>query len=574
MTVLTLLLLANNIIPTCGLSNGTITANAGGGVNPLQYSLNGGAYQASNSFANVGAGNFTVTVKDANNCTISLPVAIVIDPPLVVNVNPTNTTCSANNGSLVIGAVGGDPAYLYSVNGGALQASGSFNNLSAGNYTAMVTDQDGCTSSVNVVIPDEPGPVITSTQSTEVTCYGGLDGSITVNVNGGTPVIHYSLNSGPFQSSNVFNNLYAGNYSITVQDANGCVATVNVVISQPDVVLAPYISVNSTCGLSNGSVTVNATGGIGTLTYSLNGGPFQSSKVFNNLSAGNYDITVMDGNGCLVVANTSVSNVPGPVIPVVNTNNVTCFGGSDGSLVINAIGGVPPLLYSIDNGVTYQATSNFSSLSAGNQTILVTDSNGCTVATNIVITEPTVITPVLNITGATCSNANGTVTLNANGGTGAFLYSFNGGPFLGITSFNSLAAGNYVYSIQDANNCSVNGNFNITDAPGPVITNAVSANTICNGSSNGTISVTATGGTNPKQYEIIGGQIRPNGNFFGLPAGNYNIIVTDANGCTATTSVTVNEPPALVINATPTGSNMWVGQWIHCCKWSWWNRNY
>ncbi len=540
--------------PTCGLPNGSITTNAAGGINPIQYSLNGGANQASANFTNLVAGNYTVIVTDVNNCTATASTILVSDPPLILNTVSTNSTCGNSNGILGLSAVGGDPAYIFNLNGGAPQGSGTFSNLTAGNYTVMVTDEDGCTASSLVVVVDEPGPAVTSTLSNEVTCYGASNGSITVNITGGTAPIQYSSNGGAFQTSNTFNNLFAGNYVIIVRDANGCTDQVNVAIGEPIAVLALWIAGNSTCGLSNGSVTINAAGGVGVLQYSIDGGPFQLSNTFNNLPAGNYVITVSDGNGCLVVANTSVSNVPGPIIPNVNSTNVTCNGGNDGSLVIITLGGTLPLQYSIDNGTTYQASDTFSGLSAGNQTILVTDGNGCTVATNVMITEPLAISPNEIVTGTTCGNINGSVTINAIGGTGALQFSLDGGPYQATGSYSSLAAGNYNYDVLDANACHVSGSFAITDAPGPVITSSSSTNPNCNGSSNGGIQVTAVGGTNPKQFEIVGGAVRPNGTFNGLAAGTYTVIVTDANGCVDSISVTVNDTPALVLVANPTPS--------------------
>lgn len=187
--------------------------------------------QPTGAFQNLSAGNYTVTVTDFNNCTATTTITLTANPPLVVNANPTNSTCGNSNGSLIAGAVGGNNPYGYSLNGGPGQGSASFTNLIAGNYTVIATDQDGCTASINVIIPDEPGPVITSLTSNEVTCFGGSNGSITSNVTGGTNPLHYSLNNGPFQSSSTFPNLSAGSYSVTVQDANGCTTVANIVIS-------------------------------------------------------------------------------------------------------------------------------------------------------------------------------------------------------------------------------------------------------------------------------------------------------------------------------------------------------
>jgi uncharacterized protein (DUF2141 family) len=434
--------------PICGNANGTITVNAVGGTGALQYSLNGGAYQAAATFGSLSPGNYTVTVRDANNCTMNAAIVLTTAPQLVIAGVPAASTCGNPNGSITVNANGGTTNYDYSINGGALQSTTAFNNLSAGNYTVMVTDANGCTATALIAVTDQPGPTIVSAIPTEVTCFGGSNGAITVTTAGGTAPIQYSLNGGPFQSTAIFDTLYSGNYSILIQDANGCTDVINVTVSEPSVVLAPWNGQNSTCGFSNGSVTVTAAGGTGTLMYSLNGGPFQLSNTFNNLPAGNYDITVQDANGCIVVAQTSVSNVPGPVIPNLTLNMVTCNGGNDGSVIINTIGGTLPFQYSINNGATYQTGNTFNNLPAGNLVILVTDSNGCTVATNDVITEPSLIVSNEIITGSTCSNSNGSVTITAAGGTGALQYSLSGAPFQATGNYSGLAAGNYSYEIK------------------------------------------------------------------------------------------------------------------------------
>ncbi len=549
-----LVLNLTGVDPICGNANGTITATAVGGSGALQYSINGGAFQAATTFSSLAPGNYTVTVRDANNCTMNAAIVLTTAPPLVIAGVPVASTCGNANGSITVNANGGTTNYDYSINGGALQSTTAFNNLSAGNYTVMVTDANGCTATAAVAVTDQPGPTIVSAIPTEVTCFGGSNGVITVTTAGGTAPLQYSLNGGPFQSTAVFDTLYSGNYSILIQDANGCTDVINVTVSEPTAVLAPWNGQNSTCGFSNGSVTVTASGGTGTLMYSLNGGPFQLSNTFNNLPAGNYDITVQDASGCIVVAQTSVSNVPGPVIPNLTLTMVTCNGGNDGSVVINTIGGTLPFQYSINNGSTFQSGNTFNNLPAGNLVILVTDSNGCTVATNDVITEPSLIVSNEIITGSTCSNSNGSVTINAAGGTGALQYSLSGAPFQATGTYSGLSAGNYSFEVQDANHCIVTGNFVIPDAPGPIVTSTTFTEPLCNGGTDGSITITTNSGTNPLQFTYPGGPTLASGNFTSVAAGTYDITVTDANGCTATTQVTVTEPTPVAVNINITGS--------------------
>ena len=252
------------IVSCNGGADATITVNANGGTGALQYSIdNGTNYQAGITFNNLAAGNYTVQITDANGCTATL-ATVVTEPTLVVaNTATTGSTCSAANGDVTITANGGTGALQYSINGGANQASNVFGSLLAGNYTYTVTDANGCTATGNFAVADAPGPVVSNTANTLVTCFGGNDGTLSVTINSGTAPINYSLNGGASQLSGNFNNLTAGNYDITVTDANGCTTTTNIVINEPPVLQANSNTTNSTCSNANGTLTVNANGGTG-----------------------------------------------------------------------------------------------------------------------------------------------------------------------------------------------------------------------------------------------------------------------------------------------------------------------
>jgi gliding motility-associated-like protein len=539
-----------------GGSDGSINVNANGGTGAIQYSIdNGATFQASNIFNGLPAGNYTVVIQDANNCTATVNVNIAEPPALVVITNPTESTCGNSNGSIDINANGGTGALQYSIDGGATFQNGNiFNGLPAGNYNIVVQDANGCQTLDNIVVNDQPAPVISATPITDVSCNGGSDGSIVINSNGGTGAIQYSIDNGnTFQNGNTFNGLPAGNYDLVIQDANGCTAMVNVNIAEPSPLVLISNATNSTCGNNNGSIDINANGGTGVIQYSIdNGATFQPGNTFNNLPAGNYDLVIQDANGCTASGTINVPDEPAPVITGTPVQDVTCNGGADGSIVINTNGGTGAIQYSIDNGNTFQNGDTFNGLLAGNYQVVIQDANGCTANIIVNIAEPSPIVFNTNIISSTCGNSNGSIhIINANGGTGAFQCSIDGGAsFQNGTNFNGLAAGNYDVVVQDANGCQAMAVVVVNNAQSPVINTVPVADVSCNGGSDGSIIINANGGTGAIQYSIDNGATFQVGNIFnGLPAGTYTIIIEDANGCQANTVVDITEPTPVVFNS-------------------------
>ena len=319
-----------------------------------------------------------------------------------------DATCGNSDGSITINASGGSGNYNYSINNGAsFQPSNTFNTLPSGSYDVVVRDGSDCTSSAPVGINNIAAPLIQSTPVSDVSCNGAGDGTITINVNGGTAPLSYSIDGGfTSQSSNVFNSLGAGNLNIVVTDANGCEVTGSVVIVEPAAIVLNPVTSDATCGNNDGSVTVTVNGGTGTPNFSMNGSAPQGSGIFNNLGAGNYNILVTDASGCTAAIVASVSNTNSPAITASTGTAISCNGLSDGSITITASGGTGAITYSIDNGVTFQSSGNFTSLVAGTYSIVITDVNGCIASGNVIIEEPDPL--VLNTlpSDATCGNDN------------------------------------------------------------------------------------------------------------------------------------------------------------------------
>lgn len=304
-------------------------------------------------------------------------------------------------------------------------------------------------------------PTITfTTTSVNPSCNGGSDGSITVSASGGVPPYSYSKDNGAnYQASNVFTGLAAGTYNVIVKDSNNCTSAASPVsLTNPPAITFTTTKVDPACpGNSNGTITVNASGGTGTLVYSKdNGVNYQASNVFNGLSAGTYNIVVKDANNCTTAASPVTLNDPVPISFTTTKVDPACPGNSNGAITVNASGGTGTLMYSKDNGVNYQASNVFNGLSAGTYNIVVKDANNCTTAASpVTLNDPIPISFTTTKVDPTCpSTADGSITVNASGGTGTLMYSKdNGVNFQASNVFNGLADGAYNIVVKDANNC-------------------------------------------------------------------------------------------------------------------------
>jgi gliding motility-associated-like protein len=543
----------STVDPTCGLSNGSITISGTGTGGGLTYSIdNGVTFQASNTFTGLPAGTYDIVLLDGNGCTAAQQVVLTTTPvPSITSVAVIDPTCGINNGSITITASGGTAPLTYSNdNGVTFQASNVFSGLAPGTYDLVVEDANGCQATQQVVLTNIPSPTITNIATVDPTC-GNSNGSIAITASGGTPPLTYSIDNGvTFQASNAFSGLPAGTYDVVVEDANGCQATQQVVLTNiPGPTITNIATVDPTCGNSNGSIAITASGGTPPLTYSVdNGVTFQASNAFSGLPAGTYDVVVEDANGCQATQQVILTNSAAPTISNIATVDPTC-GNSNGSITITASGGTAPLAYSVDNGVTFQASNAFSGLPAGTYDVVVEDANGCQATQQVVLTNSAAPT-ISNIATVdpTCGNSNGSITITASGGTAPLAYSVdNGVTFQASNVFSGLAPGTYDLVVEDANGCQATQQVVLTNIPGPTITNIATVNPSC-GAADGSITISASGGTAPLQYSIDNGVTFQASNVFsGLSAGTYDIVVEDANGCQATQQVVLTNSAAPTI---------------------------
>jgi hypothetical protein len=436
-------------------TNGSITASASGGTGAYQYSLNGGTPQGSPVFTNLSSGVYNVTVTDANGCTQSAPALFIANPApiLVAAVINSQVTCNGSaTGQITASAAGGTGALQYSVDGINFQASNIFTGLPAGTYVVTVTDANGCSGTSSPQTLTNP-PVINAgaSVSASIACNGGT-GSITASATGGTGSLLYSIDGINFQTNPVFTGVIAGSYTITVKDANGCTATAPVNLTQPSPLTLMAGFTDVTCnGNADGTITLTASGGTGSLTYSIDGLVFQASNLFGSLGPNAYTAVVQDANGCSETVNITIAE-PAPFSGNVIPADVTCNGSVNGEILVNISGGTGTLLYSIDGGANYQASNLFIGLAPGSYTVLVKDANGCIYSTSVVVNEPPVLTVVGLATDEQYGN-DGTITINETGGVSAYTYSIDGTNYQPGNLFINLAPGVYTVYVMDDNGC-------------------------------------------------------------------------------------------------------------------------
>ena len=332
-------------------------------------------------------------------------------------------------------------------------------------YTLTATDLSNCATNsdqVTISIVACCDLEIDNIQIVTPTC-GNSNGKITILYSGETTGIKFSIDNGvTFQNSNIFDNLPSGTYQVTITDDAGCPVnqTVNLVNANAPVIDA-IATTDATCGNSDGSLNITASGGNGTLTYSSNNGTsFQNGNVFSNLAAGTYTVIVKDASGCEISQTAQITTPNAPTISSINTTNPDC-GATNGGITINVSGGTIPYSYSIDNGVTFQAGNNFTNLSPGSYAVVVKDNLGCEVTQQVSLNTTNIPTIVAGVNQTICAGES--ITLTATGGVS---YVWSNGVTNG-QSFAPTVTTTYTVTGTDANGCTATSTVTITVNPIP-----------------------------------------------------------------------------------------------------------
>jgi hypothetical protein len=541
-------------------SDGTITVNASGGTGTLQYKLNSGSFQSLNTFSGLGAGTYAIGVKDNNGCLLSSSPTVTITPPITLTISSSSKTdalCNGtSSGSITLNGSGGVGGYQYSKDNGVnYQASNLFNSLNAGAYQMKVRDLNGCESVSSTITISQPNLITTSSVDSSPPLCNGLSGTITVNgTSGGTAPYQYSRDGTNFQSNNIFTAVLSGTYTITVKDANNCTASAgSVTLSQPAAIGVTNAIVGPSCfGGNNGSITVTATNGVGALQYSRDGGAtFQTSNIFNSgISSGAYSVVVKDANGCLSPTTIAVVSQPSAVSGTIATPPpFTCFNtGNSANLNLTPSGGTAGYTFAWNTGETTEDISiTLGSSLSSNYSVTITDSKGCTTNRSIAVTQPSQLTSSAVSSNISCFGAsNGSVDLTPSGGTAPYTFLWNTGA--ATEDLSGRAAGTYSVTVTDFNGCTSAASASVTEPTALSLTQGSTSNVSCNGLSNGSINLVASGGTGVYEYSKDGIVWQSASLISGLAASAYTLRLRDQNNCTAQLNVTITQPSVLSVS--------------------------
>ena len=525
-----------------GGSDGSASINITNGNPPFTYIWSTTPVQTTQTATGLITGSYVATITDSYGCTHISPTQISQPTPLSAITNHNDVSCyGSSDGTASVAVYGGTPNYSYAWSNGfsGINTSG----LSAGGYIVTITDANGCVETESVTINSPPQLTAIFSNFNNVTCSGLNNGNATVSVTGGTPNYSYSWTSG-VSTSNTATGLSSGIYIVTVTDAEGCVTTTSVTLSQPPAFTVTTSSTNASCfGTPTGSVTVIPAGGSPPYSYSwapLGG----NNSTASNLPAGTYSVTVTDSQGCQRVGITTI-NQPQPLsITVTNTNNVACSGGNNGSATISVAGGTPGYNYSWSPSGGSNSTAN--NLSSGNYTVTVTDLQGCTAQQSVSIFQPSIpISATFNQMNASCYGSNSaSISATPIGGTPPYSYFWSPSGATSSTVSN-LAAGTYNVTIFDANNCTYTNSITISQPSGlqlnPIVNNAV-----C-GAATGSASIVPSGGLPPYSYHWMPGNIN-NQNITNVSAGAYSVTVSDNNGCSQTAIILIEETGGISVS--------------------------
>ena len=572
-------------ISNAGGNNGSIDVTVNGGSGNYTYLWSGpnGFTATTQDISNAYAGDYSLSISDGVCAPVILtflltePLPLLIDEELsshidvkcfgdltgVIEVKITQTSAGPYNYSIAL--VGGAIVHT------AIDVTATnytFTGLAEGTYIVTVSDLYGSNKAITTTI-SQPANALTIANTTvsnyngfSISCFGSNNGSIDLQVSGGTAPYNYQW-TGPNSFSSInkdISGLEPGNYSVFITDAAGCSKSNNYTITEPsNLVLATNLKKDITCfNDANGEIKITVTGG--TLNYNYtwtkDGIPYSTTEDISNLSPGIYDVTVSDANNCNPkTATFSITQPPILAVSLISQTNILCFGEATGAIDIAVVGGTPTLsgynfAWTGPNGFT-SSNKNLIVITAGTYNVLVTDNSGCSKALSVTLTQPTAIILSATTTPIICYGSNdASISLAINGGITP--YSITWSNLGGGTFQDNLSAGDYLITVTDSNNCVKTLNVNIPEAPIFTI-NPVVKNISCFGAQDGSINLNIIGGIAPVKLvwddSIVAGNVRNN-----LAPGSYTVTIVDSKPCTIKKTFIIIEPQPLILSANITNA--------------------
>ncbi len=531
--------------PSCSDStNGKVIIHMNAGTPPYTY-IWSPVPSSTDSITGLSPGSYLVTVTDATSCVGKDTFKLVSPLPLAMQIDSTPVSCFGSaNGTLSDSVWGGTVPYAISwVPGGTNPLS----HLGPGTYIVHVTDANGCPASDTAYLgqPVQLTAAIISTDS--VICYGVSDGYANVQGIGGRPPYTYTW-SGSTSVDSFARDLSAGIQTVTVTDHGGCTASATFTIYQPAPV--SVLSLDTTpshCSTSHdGSAIAVASGGYPPYTYAWDGVGTNHIDSITGLGPGPHTLELTDSRGC-------VDSLSGNIVFYIDTvyvlhisiasDSVSCAGGSNGAAYTTVLNGTPA--YSYQWNPAPSTTGSATGLSAGAQTVTVTDVYGCTATGSVTVYQPGAIADTPHTAAPLCfGDQNGKIWISAGATTGPYTYTINGNTYPITDTIQNLAAGTYTFTITDGRGCTKVDSTMLANpvslsVPPPTVTGIS-----CSNEANGIIQIAPAGGTQPYSYAWSPGGYTGATQDSLAPA-TYVITVTDANGCSVSVSDSLSAPPLI-----------------------------
>jgi gliding motility-associated-like protein len=459
--------------------------------------------------------------------------------PATITASSTATSGCGNTGSATASVTNftGTVTYHWLPGG---QTTSTISNVGIGTYSCVVSLHQTCgiiTQTVTTTVTSTGNNIVLTSSQTNLTCNGASNGSATVTVVGGTAPYNCVWNTSPVQNGLTVNNLALGTYSGTVTDNGGCQSIIAIHITAPPAMQLSIATSSATCTGATGIASVNVTAnGTAPYTYSWNTTPVQTTQAITNLTHGTYSVTITGANSCSVtgVANVGTQN-PAWTLTAATQSNVACFGGNNG--IIHATinnPGASTFTYSW-NTAPVQNSQTVSNLSAGTYTCTVTDNNGCIISSATNVSQPALLTSSVTSAPTICSGNVGSVSATAIGGTAPYTYLWSNAQ--NTNTIQGLSSGQYSITITDAHNCTTSSMASVSTSNPTLQATASVVNSICGGPTGAINIISIVNGTSPYSFSWATGQTAQNLN--NLSPGIYVISMTDNNGCSGSTSVTV-----------------------------------
>ncbi len=549
-----------------GIADGLASAMAMGGAGGFSYEWNTTPPQLTATANNLEIGQYVVSVTDTDGCvatdTANIGAATIIQANAIVE----NITCfGANDGSITTNptAIGIDNGG-YTFDWSPVVAGNNDNSavdLGPDTITVTITDALGCNIDSTYIIEEPDSITINVTNLVQESCTVGGDGEITVEASGGTvnPGSDYQYVWSNMETGPEITDLSADTYTVTVTDDNGCIDSLPITLTPPQgPIIDSFQVVDVLCSSStNGQITVFFSDGnapVVDVEWSNN----QSGPVATNLTPGDYTVTLTDQDGCITTGTATVG-APAP-LSLADTllENPTCFEDCDGTIGITMAGGTTPYTFewSHDNMLNQPLAFD---LCAGTYTVTVTDANNCpSEEFTFILEDPAPITvdfsniiPTSCFEGVPCDGSATAVASGGGAGTGNYTFNWESGTIeMGMSSTaGDLCSGFQTVVVSDALGCNTTDSVNIPSPPQIELDFIASVfeDASCNGDADGSASVVATGGTPGYTYFWPGSGIDGPDND-GLVAGDYDVVITDANNCVVIETITINEPDVLEAN--------------------------